>query len=114
MSNLDIPPLLTVASWYLRHPVPGTVDRVRPDDPRRRSDRSRGSACLPNWRIDDVAGPFDVFVNSYSFQEMEPDVVKHYVARVAAKERVVRRIAQLPPREAVGRRRVMRTVCSSR
>jgi hypothetical protein len=42
------------------------------------------SACLPNWRLPEVTGPFDVFVNSFSFQEMEPHVVDHYVGMVAA------------------------------
>ena len=41
---------------------------------------------LPNWRLADVQGPFDVFVNSFSFQEMEPDVVEHYISLVAAKD----------------------------
>jgi len=41
-----------------------------------------GSACLPNWRIGDLQGPFDVFVNSFSFQEMEPEVVQRYVDTV--------------------------------
>jgi hypothetical protein len=34
-----------------------------------------GSACLPTWRIGDIADRFDVFFSSYSFQEMEPYVV---------------------------------------
>ena len=84
--DLDIPPLLTVASWYLSTLFPGRVlvyggatgEHGPIDDTR--------SACLPSWRIDDVAGPFDVFVNSYSFQEMEPDVVERYVSRVVAKD----------------------------
>ena len=42
-----------------------------------------GSACLPNWRLPDLFGPFDVFMNTYSFQEMEPDVVDHYIQAVA-------------------------------
>ena len=41
---------------------------------------------LPSWRIDDVDGPFDLFVNCFSFQEMEPDVVVNYVAKVAEKD----------------------------
>jgi hypothetical protein len=41
---------------------------------------------LPTWRIDDVDGPFDVFVNTFSFQEMEPHVVANYVAKVAEKD----------------------------
>jgi putative sugar O-methyltransferase len=82
--NLDIPPLMTVASYYLRELFGDRVDvyddswtgRVGPDR----------SAVLPSWRIDDVDGPFDLFVNSFSFQEMEPHVVANYVAKVAEKE----------------------------
>lgn len=76
--NLDIPPLLTVASYYLSTLFGdrmGVPDAVEVD--------GTGSACLPNWRLPDVRGPFDVFVNSFSFQEMEPHVVDHYVELVA-------------------------------
>ena len=80
--NLDIPPLLTVSSYYLttlfgdRVRIPDPLDVAGPVDP-------GASACLPNWRLPDVTGPFDVFVNSFSFQEMEPHVVDHYVRMVA-------------------------------
>ncbi len=84
--DLDIPPLLTVASWYLDALFPGRVTVYGAAIPDRGPIDGIGSACLPSWRIDDVAGPFDVFVNSYSFQEMEPDVVERYVSRVAAKD----------------------------
>lgn len=74
--DLDIPPLLTVASYYLT-----TLfgDRVHTPESTGPAD---ASACLPNWRLPDVSGPFDVFVNSFSFQEMEPHVVDHYVGMV--------------------------------
>jgi putative sugar O-methyltransferase len=82
--NVDIPPLLTVASYYLRSlfgdrvlvPEPGELPESGPLE-------VPASACLPNWRLPDVPGPFDVFVNSFSFQEMEPHVVDHYVGLVA-------------------------------
>lgn len=82
--NVDIPPLLTVASYYLRSlfgdrvlvPEPGEFPESGPVE-------VPASACLPNWRLPDVSGPFDVFVNSFSFQEMEPHVVEHYVGLVA-------------------------------
>lgn len=83
--NADIPPLLTVASYYL-----STLfgeDRVLTYDARVPDSGSISvprSACLPNWRIADVEGPFDVFVNSFSFQEMEPAVVENYLDTVAA------------------------------
>jgi putative sugar O-methyltransferase len=81
--NCDIPPLLTVASYYLTTLFGD--DRVLTYDDQV---SSRGpievprSACLPNWRIGDLKGPFDVFVNAFSFQEMEPEVVQRYVDTV--------------------------------
>jgi putative sugar O-methyltransferase len=82
--DLDIPPLMTVATYYLRELFGDRVDvydeawsgPVGPDR----------SAVLPPWRIEDVEGPFDVFMNSFSFQEMEPHVVANYVTKVAEKD----------------------------
>jgi putative sugar O-methyltransferase len=100
--NLDIPPLLTVASYYLstlfgdRVLIPDALDVAGSgpiDVPE--------SACLPNWRLPDVRGPFDVFVNSFSFQEMEPHVVEHYVGMVS--ELGVSHVVSLNSRE--GKRR---------
>ena len=81
--DLDIPPLLTVASYYLRELCGNRVD-VYDEAWSGRVGRDR-SAVLPSWRIDDVDGPFDLFVNSFSFQEMEPHVVANYVAKIAEK-----------------------------
>jgi putative sugar O-methyltransferase len=82
--NCDIPPLITVSSYYLTelfgHERVLTYDERVADDGPIEVPRS---ACLPNWRIGDVRGDFDVFVNSYSFQEMEPHVVERYVDIVA-------------------------------
>lgn len=82
--DLDIPPLVTVASYYLTElfgdervltyndeiPTTGKIDTPR-------------SACLPNYRLPDLTSSFDLFVNSFSFQEMEPHVVDNYVQKVA-------------------------------
>jgi putative sugar O-methyltransferase len=81
--NLDIPPLVTVSSYYLTELF--GHDRVLSYDDRVASEGPidvPGSAVLPNWRIRDLQGPFDLFVNSFSFQEMEPAVVAHYVDEV--------------------------------
>ncbi len=82
--DLDIPPLLTVASYYLTelfgHERVLTFDDRVPDEG---PIEVTGSACLPNWRLPDLRGDFDVFVNSYSFQEMEPAVVANYADKVA-------------------------------
>lgn len=82
--NCDIPPLLTVSSYYLtelfgHERVLTYDDRVADDGPIEVAQ----SACLPNWRIGDLRGRYDVFVNSFSFQEMEPSVVERYVDIVA-------------------------------
>lgn len=82
--NCDIPPLLTVSSYYLTELF--GHDRVLTYDERVADDgpiKVDGSACLPNWRIADLQGDYDVFVNCYSFQEMEPPVVERYVDIVA-------------------------------
>ena len=82
--DLDIPPLLTVASYYLRELFGDRVDVY--DDSSAGGVVPDRSAVLPPWRIDDVDGPFDLFVNCFSFQEMEPHVVANYVAKVAEKD----------------------------
>jgi putative sugar O-methyltransferase len=83
--NCDIPPLLSISSYYLTQlfgedRVMTYDDSVADGGP---IEVSR-SACLPNWRIADLVGDFDVFVNSFSFQEMEPAVVEQYADAVAA------------------------------
>jgi len=84
--NFDIPPLLTVASFYLDALFGGRVTVFDDAIPDTGPIEFEGSGCFPNWRIADVPGPFDVFVNSFSFQEMEPGVVEHYVSQVASKQ----------------------------
>ena len=75
--NVDIAPMVVVSAWYLRE-LSG--DGGAPDV----SDVSSGGlVCAPNWRLPEVKGPFDCFINCYSFQEMEPDVVAHYVKLVS-------------------------------
>ncbi|MDE9364591.1 putative sugar O-methyltransferase [Luteipulveratus sp. YIM 133132] len=84
--DLDIPPLMTVASYYLCELF--GRDRVTVYDEslsRPGAIRVPASGVVPNYRIEDLEGEFEVFVNSFSFQEMEPDVVEHYVDQVCAK-----------------------------
>lgn len=77
--NLDIPPLLTVGTYYLTE-LFGRERVLGPDDIEEVGPVNvSGSGCLPNWRLLDLTGTYDVFVNSFSFQEMEPDVVEHYI-----------------------------------
>ncbi|YAL82156.1 putative sugar O-methyltransferase [Dermacoccaceae bacterium W4C1] len=84
--DLDIPPLLTVATYYLTQVLgEHRVTVYGPDSSAATSLRIPGCAALPNYRIADLDEEFEVFVNSYSFQEMEPDVVNHYIDQVCAK-----------------------------
>ena len=77
--NLDIPPLLTVGTYYLTE-LFGRDRVLGPDDVEEAGPLNvPGSGCLPNWRLPDLTGSYDVFVNSFSFQEMEPDIVEHYI-----------------------------------
>lgn len=81
--NFDIPPLVTVSSYYLKTLFGDRVMTYDADVATTGEIKVASSAVLPNWRIKDVRGDFDVFVNAYSFQEMEPDVVEHYIDAVA-------------------------------
>jgi putative sugar O-methyltransferase len=84
--DIDIPPLLTVASYYLTELF--GVERVQSYDSTVAASgpiEVPGSGVFPSWRIEDVQGEFDVFVNSFSFQEMELDVVDNYIRAVCAK-----------------------------
>ncbi|GGB22301.1 hypothetical protein GCM10011492_10110 [Flexivirga endophytica] len=84
--DLDIPPLLSVATYYLESLL--GAERVTSYD---QAASAPGpihvpqSGVLPNYRIEDLDAEFEVFVNSFSFQEMEPDVVDHYIDQVCAK-----------------------------
>lgn len=84
--DLDIPPLLTVSSYYLTELF--GEDRVSVYDQQVAQAGEitlPGSGVLPNYRVSDLGGQYDVFVNSYSFQEMEPAVVDHYIGQVCDK-----------------------------
>jgi len=83
--NLDIPPLCTVAAWYLRELFGSRVSVYDSSIEAQGPISLEGSAVLPNYRLPDLAGEYDVFVNSYSFQEMEPDVVENYIDLVVAR-----------------------------
>jgi putative sugar O-methyltransferase len=86
--DVDIPPVSFVATWYLRRVFgPDAVagyDETRDlevidlDALRRRY----RAVVLCAWQLPRVVGSVDVFVNSVSFQEMEPRVVQNYASLV--------------------------------
>jgi len=85
----DIPPQLYVANQYLSSVFGERV--VTYDDGLKLTPAGAVPACArgrivmsPSWRLPDWADvPVNLFWNSASFQEMEPDVVRNYLGLVA-------------------------------
>ncbi len=88
--NVDIPPVLAVSTYYLSSAFganrvltgqqSGTLPAITPGV---LGKRKKTVASIPTWHFPKVSGRFDLFVNTYSFQEMEPDNLRHYVERIA-------------------------------
>lgn len=87
--DVDIPPLSYVSSYYLTQ-VFG-ADKVATYDHTRTLEhidldelRAQGyrAAVLCAWQLPRLRGRFNLFVNSVSFQEMEPHVVENYARLV--------------------------------
>lgn len=87
--DVDIPPLSFVSSYYLQQ-VFGP-DKVATYDVTRELEsidldqlRAQGyrAAVLCAWQLPRLRGRFNLFVNSVSFQEMEPRVVENYAGLV--------------------------------
>lgn len=82
----DIPPQLYVANQYLKSVFPGeVVDYSRTREITRAAEIEKGKIHLfPNWKIGIAAEiDIDLFWNAASFQEMEPETVKHYLQYVS-------------------------------
>jgi putative sugar O-methyltransferase len=83
---IDIPPVLYLATEYLRSIFP---DRVIDYDQASKMNRIteediRGKILIiPPWLIDRLEMKFDLFWNSASFQEMEKSVVVEYLDRIS-------------------------------
>jgi putative sugar O-methyltransferase len=86
--DVDIPPTVHAATYYL--------SRVFGDDAvldyraaksmdvidLKQVSRSHRAAAIATWQLPKVTGLVDLFVNFISFQEMEPAVVRNYLAHV--------------------------------
>jgi putative sugar O-methyltransferase len=85
--DVDIPPLTNVAGWYLGKVIDGKPT-LGPRDfipgPNDGTWTTGFAASIPSWRLPECpAGKFDLFVNAFSFQEMEPETVSSYADLVA-------------------------------
>lgn len=86
--NVDIPPVSMFSTYYLKelfgdenvadYSETRGLDVIDLDYWRK---RKRGMVICP-WQLPKVQGEFQLAVNSMSFQEMEPDVVKGYIAEI--------------------------------
>ncbi|CAM2066460.1 Putative sugar O-methyltransferase [Sulfidibacter corallicola] len=83
--NIDIPPTAYISSWYLETlfgpNAVATYDQTRDqgtiDIEWLRANEFRAAVICP-WQLPKVKGNFQLFANSSSFQEMEPEVVANY------------------------------------
>jgi putative sugar O-methyltransferase len=82
--NVDIPPVAFVATQYLQAVFGkkavldyGTTRNLEAIDSIEASAHTRTMVLCP-WQLPKLKGTFDLFVNFFSFQEMEPDVVENY------------------------------------
>lgn len=82
--NIDIPPTAAVSSYYLSNQsnielIPYTATRNKVSLP---FPKAGQQLVLCPWQLPTLQGEADLFVNFISFQEMEPDVVAHYLQQV--------------------------------
>ena len=82
--DIDIPPIAYIATRYLQA-VFGKQYTLEYSQTRQDEcieietiENSYKSAVLMPWQIPVIRGKVDLFVNFFSFQEMEPDVVENY------------------------------------
>lgn len=82
--DLDIPPLSVIAHYYLTHALTGTefLNDIDVGDRKLALAPGGSSACLSSWRMPQLTGRADVFLNAFSFQEMEPEVVREYAQQI--------------------------------
>lgn len=89
--NFDIAPQLYVTEQYLKKALGSRVVSYRDTRDLNFAQLEKSKVyCLGAWDIPSIAGvPVDLFWNSASFQEMEPDVVLNYLHFVNASSAVV-------------------------
>ena len=83
--GLDLPPLFLIAQDYVTRCLSlkrqDAITINIPDGKIKFADLKQFS-FFPNWKIEDIQGNIDFFINFISFQEMEPNIVKNYVFHI--------------------------------
>ena len=88
VAYIDIPPMIYVATQYMRHFFPDAVVDYRQtreeNEIRVRDDDSLEILCLCLWQIDRLNISADLLWNSASFGEMPPEIVDNYAERTSS------------------------------
>lgn len=87
--DVDIPPVSFVSTYYLQQVFGADAVATYADtrelehiDLDALREQGYRAAVLCAWQLPKLRGRFDLFVNSISFQEMEPEVVSNYAGIV--------------------------------
>ena len=86
--DIDLPPIFLVAAEYVRNACQLGKDEIMLADVDDSSEvvnigNLPAHSFFPSWKIRNLTGKVDLFVNFISFQEMEPDVVENYLKIIA-------------------------------
>lgn len=83
--NFDLACQVYICGQYLSTIFPGQVYTYKNYLANEKMDLERYRIfCLPTWTLESISGiVFDLFINSTSFQEMEPDIVKNYYSLIS-------------------------------
>ena len=83
--DLDLPIMANIAKEYISNSFHDRASVLVTNHTLKKKftfDNLEKMSFLPNWRIEDLLGSIDLFVNFISFQEMEPHIVKNYISHV--------------------------------
>jgi len=83
--NLDLPPLSLISEIYLKksfgdNKVTDSFKKIKKKNIFIK--KLKKFSSLPSWKIENLKGDIDLFVNFISFQEMEPYILKNYIKNI--------------------------------
>ena len=85
--NLDLPPMFLISEEYVANCFSRQKYKFYKNAHKNQEQLAiedlPNFTFLPNWKIENLCGKIDLFVNFISFQEMEPLIVKNYVKHIA-------------------------------
>ena len=84
--DIDIPPTLFAADYYLKETFGEKVMSAYEEHAHNGEifiENLNAMTLLPAWKIEQLQGKVDLFVNFISFQEMEPAIVQNYLNHVS-------------------------------